>query len=105
MQRLFEWGGSGAAGGLPPLDSFRLLAHAGAPCPEPLKRRAIDALPAGAVWEFYGSTEGQCTACPSDEWEERPGTVGRARPGRTIEIDADGTIWCRVPDHARFKYW
>ena len=43
---------------------------------------AIDAFPAGSVWEFYGSTEGQFTVCATDEWLDHPGTVGRARPGR-----------------------
>lgn len=85
--------------------SFRLLAHAGAPCPDHLKLRAIEALPTGAVWEFYGSTEGQFTACTSDEWLARPGTVGRARPGRRLRVDSDGVIWCEVPRHARFTYW
>ena len=71
----------------------------------------------GALWEFYGSTEGQFTACSPEEWLERPGTVGRARPGRQLSIDlADtlhgtvrptgiGTIWCRTPPFARFAYW
>jgi long-chain acyl-CoA synthetase len=99
LQRLF------ALGDLPPLDSFRLVLHAGAPCPEPLKRRAIDAFGADVLWEFYGSTEGQFTVCSSDEWAARPGTVGRARPGRTLSVDDDGTIWCEVPSHARFEYW
>jgi long-chain acyl-CoA synthetase len=57
------------------------------------------------VWEFYGSTEGQFTACPPEDWLERPGTVGRARPGRRLTTDPDGTIWCEVPDAARFSYW
>ncbi len=94
----------------PELSSFRLLAHAGAPCPERVKRAAIDAFPDGAVWEFYGSTEVQLTACAASEWLERPGTVGRARPGRTLSIegmgvDGIGTVWCTVPRHARFEYW
>ena len=87
------------------LTSFRLIAHAGAPCPAPLKRAAIDAFPPGAVWEFYGSTEGQFTVCSPDEWLERPGTVGRARPGRVLSTDDDGTIWCVVPSWSRFEYW
>src|SRR5207247_1743865 len=77
----------------------------GAPCPEALKRRAIDAFSSGALWEFYGSTEGQFTACNADEWLARPGTVGRARPGRRLTVDDDGVIWCTVPAHARFEYW
>jgi len=94
-----------ALGDLPDLPSFRLLAHAGAPCPEPLKRAALAAFPAGTVWEFYGSTEGQFTACSPDEWEARPGTVGRARPGRRLSVDDDGLVWCEVPAFARFEYW
>jgi long-chain acyl-CoA synthetase len=102
LQRLFaHWDRSG----LPDLSCFRLVAHAGAPCPDPLKRRLIATFPAGSTWEFYGSTEGQFTACRSEEWLARPGTVGRARPGRSLRVGEDGTIWCRVPDHARFEYY
>jgi long-chain acyl-CoA synthetase len=102
LQRLFEhWDRVG----VPNLASFRLVAHAGAPCPEPVKRRLIELFPQGSTWEFYGSTEGQFTACRSEEWLERPGTVGRARPGRVLSTDPDGTIWCAVPEHARFTYF
>jgi long-chain acyl-CoA synthetase len=98
------------ASDLPPLASFRLVAHAGAPCPARLKRAAIDAFPTGAVWEFYGSTEGQFTACPPEAWLEHPGTVGQARPGRRLRIEPDdgaghGVIWCDAPTFARFEYW
>jgi long-chain acyl-CoA synthetase len=86
------------------LASFRLVAHAGAPCPAPLKRRAVEAFGPEVLWEFYGSTEGQFTACRSTEWQQRPGTVGRARPGRRLFVD-NGVIWCTVPEHARFSYW
>ncbi len=102
LQRLFRhWDDVG----VPDLSSFRLVAHAGAACPPDVKRRMIELFPEGSTWEFYGSTEGQFTACRSEEWLERPGTVGRARPGRTLQVDADGTIWCGVPEHARFTYW
>ncbi len=90
---------------VPDLRSFRLVAHAGAPCPAPVKERALAAFPTGSVWEFYGSTEGQFTACSPEEWRARPGTVGRARPGRRLRVDDGGRIWCHVPDHARFTYW
>ena len=107
-------------------DSLRLLAHAGAPCPESLKRATMARTRPGVVWEFYGSTEAQYTVCSPDEWLERPGTVGRARAGRrlflaSIEGGADddlidkgpgdlieervGAIWCAQPDFARFEYW
>ena len=102
LQRLFaHWERHGA----PDLSSFRLVAHAGAPCPPAVKRRLVDLFPEGTTWEFYGATEGQFTACRSEEWLERPGTVGRARPGRSLTLDPDGTIWCSVPDHARFTYF
>jgi long-chain acyl-CoA synthetase len=102
LQRLFaHWDEVGA----PDLSSFRLVAHAGAACPPPVKQRLIELFPAGSTWEFYGSTEGQFTACRSEEWLEHPGTVGRARPGRSLSVDPDGTIWCTVPEHARFTYW
>jgi long-chain acyl-CoA synthetase len=84
-------------------DSLRLLVHAGSPCPPSLKRAAMDRVRTGALWEFYGSTEGQFTVCSPSEWLERPGTVGRSRPGRTLTVDDDGMIWCRPPDFARFR--
>lgn len=90
---------------LPPLDSFRLLMHAGAPCPEGLKRRTMAVFRPRSVWEFYGSTEGQFTVCSPEDWLEHPGSVGRVRKNRELTVDADGTIWCRVPAHARFEYW
>jgi acyl-CoA synthetase (AMP-forming)/AMP-acid ligase II len=100
----------------PALRTLRLLAHAGAPCPDAVKRRALATLGAERVREFYGSTEGQFTVCRGEEWLERPGTVGRARPNRRLDVDADadagvgggvrqGRIWCTVPDYARFSYW
>jgi long-chain acyl-CoA synthetase len=102
LQRLFaHWDRSGT----PDLSSFRLVAHAGAPCPPAVKRRLVDLFPDGSSWEFYGATEGQFTACRSEEWLERPGTVGRARQRRSLSLDDDGTIWCTVPDHARFTYF
>jgi long-chain acyl-CoA synthetase len=102
LQRLFAYW---ERNGTPDLSSFRLVAHAGAPCPPAVKRRLVDLFPEGTTWEFYGATEGQFTACRSEEWLERPGTVGQARPGRSLSLDADGTIWCVVPQHARFTYF
>lgn len=87
------------------LDGFRLVVHAGSPCPPALKRAAIERVAPGVLWEFYGSTEGQFTVCSPDEWQQRPGTVGRARPGRRLAIDGDGLIWCHAPSFARFSYW
>lgn len=84
---------------------LRWVAHAGAPCPDILKRRVLDWIGPERVFEFYGSTEAQFTSCRGDEWLANPGTVGRARPGRTLIIDDDSTIWCTQPEFARFEYW
>jgi long-chain acyl-CoA synthetase len=104
-------------------DSLRLLAHAGAPCPDTVKRAIMERVRPGAVWEFYGSTEAQFSVCPPQDWLERPGTVGRARVGRRLTIapvpvpsdttagtaadpgDESGTIWCEMPEFARYSYW
>ena len=90
---------------VPDVTGVRKLIHAGAPCPRPLKERLFATFPPGTVWEFYGATEGQFTVCPPDEWLDRPGSVGRARPGRQLTVDAAGQIWCAVPEFARWSYW
>ncbi|HEX2028592.1 MAG TPA: AMP-binding protein [Nitriliruptorales bacterium] len=97
------------------LASLRLLAHAGASCPLQLKEQVMELAPDGSVWEFYGSTEGQFTVCPPQVWRALPGTVGRARPGRRLEVRDDagralpagevGTVWVHAPSHARWRYW
>jgi long-chain acyl-CoA synthetase len=86
-------------------EALRLLVHAGSPCPPALKRGALDAVGPDVLWEFYGSTEGQFTACSPAEWQRRPGPVGRARPGRTVWVDDSGVVWCRPPNFAQFTYW
>ncbi|MDT0201323.1 AMP-binding protein [Nocardioides sp. AE5] len=102
LQRLFaHWDEVG----VPDLSCFRLVAHAGAACPPAVKHRMAALFPQGSTWEFYGSTEGQFTACSTEEWLNRPDTVGRARPGRTLFADSDGLIWCAVPEYARFTYF
>lgn len=85
--------------------SYRMLVHAGSPCPPPVKRRTHEWVGAHRVVEFYSSTEGHFTTCPGPQWEDRPGTVGRARAGRVVTTDADGTVWCRPPAFAAFEYW
>jgi long-chain acyl-CoA synthetase len=97
----------GDLGGGERFDSLRLLAHAGESCPPTLKRAVMQRVREGVLWEFYGSTEGQFTACSPEEWLEHPGTAGRARPGRRLFIDPEpqGVIWCEAPRFARFVYW
>jgi acyl-CoA synthetase (AMP-forming)/AMP-acid ligase II len=112
LQRILQHPGLGAD---ETFDSLRLLAHAGAPCPETVKRATMARARPGVVWEFYGSTEAQYTVCSPDDWLGHPGTVGRARPGRRLSVgpvddedlvdEGEGAIWCDQPDFARFTYW
>lgn len=68
------------------LTSLRGLWHGAAPCPDWAKRGAID-LFGPVVIEYFGSSEGTGPLiATSDEWLERPGTVGRA--GRGLEVTA-----------------
>lgn len=102
LQRFFAWLDNGNSCDL---SSFRLVAHAGAACSEPVRRRAHELFGLEVVWEFYGSTEGQFTACSATEWHRHPGTVGKARPGRLMSVDDDGQLWCTVPSWGKFSYW
>jgi long-chain acyl-CoA synthetase len=96
------------------LSSLRLIVHGGAPCPVPVKRRIIDALPATEIWELYGASEGGATRISPQEWLQRPGTVGVPWPGVEVRIlDADGRalppgepglVYVAPPGGARFHY-
>ena len=96
------------------LSSVRLLLHAAAPCPIDVKRRILDLFPEGSVWEFYGASEGGGTRISSEEWRERPGSVGRPWPGFEIRIRDEagrdlpagevGTIYVSPPTGAGFSY-
>lgn len=95
------------------LSSLRLVLHAAAPCPVPVKRRIMDVFPPGVVWEYYGASEGGGTSISPEEWLERPGSVGRPYPGNEFRItDPDGAvlppgesglIWVRT-EHSSFAY-
>lgn len=98
LQRLF------ALPGDVPASPYRLLIHAGAACPAPLKRSIHAWAGVERTVEFYGATEGQFSICRGVEWEERPGTVGRARSGRRLRAD-EGVIWCTPPAWSSFSYW
>jgi acyl-CoA synthetase (AMP-forming)/AMP-acid ligase II len=103
LRRIFELGDP------PKPQAARRVLHAGEPCPDTLKRKAIAWLP-DLLWEFYGSTEGQFTAISSGEWLAHPGSVGRARRGRALRVadrdkDGVGTVYVTSPPFARWSYW
>jgi long-chain acyl-CoA synthetase len=94
------------------LASLRVVWHGAAPCPVPVKQAVIEWL-GPIVWEYYGATEGLTTIISSQEWLDRPGTVGRPDDGEIVIIDDDGnllpagvpgTMYTRAPEENRFRY-
>ncbi|NYI23631.1 long-chain acyl-CoA synthetase [Sphingobium francense] len=96
------------------VSSLRFVVHAAAPCPQHVKRQMIEWW-GPIIREFYGSTEVRAIAiCTSQEWLERPGTVGRAIPGAEMKIcDAQGRVLppgeigelvCGFPTASDFSY-
>jgi len=73
------------------VSSLRLIIHSGAPCPVAVKRRIIEALAPGEVWELYGMSEGFSMRVSPADWLLRPGTAGRPDPGTSVRIlDGEG---------------
>jgi long-chain acyl-CoA synthetase len=95
------------------LSSLRLVLHAAAPCPVPVKRAFMDYVGAEKVWEYYGASEGGGTVISPQEWLEHPGSVGRPFPGTVFAILDDdgnelppgevGTLWVNPADSS-FEY-
>lgn len=75
------------------LSSLEFVVHGAAPCSPEVKRAMIDWW-GPILHEYYGTTEaGMVSRASSEEWLTRPGTVGRAWPGREIRIcDAEGSV-------------
>jgi acyl-CoA synthetase (AMP-forming)/AMP-acid ligase II len=72
------------------LASHEVAIHAAAPCPVSVKHRMIEWW-GPILYEYYAGTEGNgSTFIRSEEWLERPGSVGRARVGRVHILDEDG---------------
>jgi long-chain acyl-CoA synthetase len=96
------------------LAAVRKVLHAAAPCPPEVKRAVMRLFPPGAVWEFYGATEGPGTLIGPDEWLRKPGSVGRAWPGVTVRVLDDagddvppgtvGTVYLSSLGGRRFAY-
>ncbi|HET9732613.1 MAG TPA: AMP-binding protein [Acidimicrobiales bacterium] len=72
------------------LSSLRVVIHAAAPCPIPVKRQMIEWW-GPIIYEYYAGTEGNgFTAITSEEWLEHPGSVGRAILGTIHIVGEDG---------------
>jgi long-chain acyl-CoA synthetase len=95
------------------LSSLKIVVHAAAPCPVPLKRAFMDFVGADKVWEYYGASEGGGTVITPQEWLEHPGSVGKPFPGNEFKIVDDdgnelptgevGTIYAK-PAESSFEY-
>ncbi len=72
------------------LSSLRVVVHSAAPCPLEVKKQMMEWW-GPVIWETYGGMEGAATIAKPNRWLERPGTVGRAVRGVSLEIlDDDG---------------
>jgi long-chain acyl-CoA synthetase len=95
------------------VSSLKIVVHAAAPCPVPLKRAFMDFVGTDKVWEYYGASEGGGTVISPQEWLEHPGSVGRPFPGNEFAILDDdgnelpagevGTIYAK-PAESSFEY-
>ncbi|MFZ4585770.1 MAG: AMP-binding protein [Acidimicrobiia bacterium] len=94
--------------------SLRIIVHAGAPCPAPVKHRIIERLAPAPIWELYGMSEGGATRIGPDEWLQRPGSVGLAWPGVEVRVLDDaghaqpvgepGLVYVKPPGTVKFHY-
>ncbi|MFE2062781.1 class I adenylate-forming enzyme family protein [Streptomyces sp. NPDC059467] len=75
--------------GKAPHHPLRVVFHGGSACPPAVKRSAIDLL-GPVLHEYYGTSRGTLTEIGSEDWLDRPGSVGRPLPGIGIEIARDG---------------
>jgi long-chain acyl-CoA synthetase len=95
------------------LSSLKMVVHAAAPCPVPLKHAFMDVVGADKVWEYYGASEGGGTVIAPQEWLAHPGSVGKPFPGNEFAILDDdgnplppgevGTIYAK-PAASSFRY-
>lgn len=97
------------------VSSLRLVLHGAAPCPVHVKRAMIEWWGPVLV-EYYAATEGVGTFVTSQQWLERPGTVGRPpspdhirvvdpATGEDLPPGEVGTIYIKAPDRGRFEYF
>lgn len=97
------------------LSSLKLVVHGAAPCPVHVKQAIIDWF-GPIVWEYYAATEGGGGFfVGSQEWLQKPGTVGKPGPefdnkildddGNPVAVGEPGTIYMRAPKVGRFEYF
>jgi long-chain acyl-CoA synthetase len=86
------------------LSSLSLVCHGSAPVSIEVKRAMIEWW-GPILYEFYGGTEGGGVQISSQEWLNKPGSVGRPRPGLELRIldDAGQPVSPRTEGRVCFK--
>ena len=95
------------------LSSLRHMIHAAAPCPIDTKHAMI-AWWGPVIDEYYAASEGGGTIVNTEEWLEKPGTVGKPWPiseiaifdddGNRLEPNQIGTVYMAMQGGANFEY-
>ncbi len=95
------------------VSSLTFVLHGAAPCPVDVKRDLIGWL-GPVVCEYYAATEGTATFVTSQEWLDKPGSVGKpADEDQVVVLDEEGqrlpagevgTVYLRAPEGAKFRY-
>jgi len=68
------------------LSSLEFVIHGAAPCAREVKQAMIEWW-GPVIHEYYGATEtGMASRSSSQEWLARPGTLGKAWPGRELRV-------------------
>ncbi len=95
------------------ISSLRFVIHGAAPCAVDDKRAIIEWF-GPIVTEIYAATEGMGTLVTSQEWLQKPGTVGRPAPAAVRILDEHGhqllageigTVFLRPVAGGDFEYW
>ncbi len=94
------------------LTSLRHVLHTGAPCPAHIKHRLIEWF-GPIITECYAGTEGGYTVISSDDWLNKPGSVGRTNKlvvilsddGDALPTGQIGQVYLRAPATGRFEYF
>lgn len=95
------------------LSSLRCAIHAAAPCPVEVKRRMIEWW-GPIIQEYYSSTEAAgYTRITSEEWLQRPGSVGRSvgmpfhicdEQGNELPSGQPGLIYAQMAEGTQVSY-
>jgi long-chain acyl-CoA synthetase len=94
------------------VSSLRNIVHSAAPCPVDVKKRMFDWW-GPVIYEYYAATEGGGTLATPEEWQQKPGTVGKPWPiseirildddGKPVPANEPGTVWIKMAEYT-FEY-